>query len=67
MPWFRNKRTGLVWEVIDKRLVDRLKKDGDYEETKKPVKPKKEAPESEDIESEDKTGQEGSKWPMQQQ
>lgn len=41
MAWFKNKKTGLAWEVTDKEHIARLRKDAEYEETKKPAEPKK--------------------------
>ena len=42
---FRNKKTGLVWEIVDEDHIQRLKNDDDYEEieeekeqSKQPVK-----------------------------
>ena len=42
---FRNKKTGLVWEIVDEDHIQRLKNDDDYEvvkeekeATKQPVK-----------------------------
>ena len=42
---FRNKKTGLVWEIVDEDHIQRLKNDDDYEvvkeekeQSKQPVK-----------------------------
>lgn len=32
--WFLNKETGLKWEVTDEELINRLLKNGHYEEVK---------------------------------
>jgi hypothetical protein len=29
--FFRNKKTGLVWEIVDEDHIQRLKNDDDYE------------------------------------
>ncbi|MFC4182992.1 hypothetical protein [Saccharococcus thermophilus] len=31
---FRNKKTGLVWEIVDEDHIKRLHNDDDYEEVK---------------------------------
>jgi len=41
--FFRNKKTGLVWEVVDEDHIKRLKNDDDYEEVKE-EKEKKQTP-----------------------
>jgi hypothetical protein len=33
--FFRNKKTGLVWEIVDEDHIKRLQNDDDYEEVKK--------------------------------
>ncbi|MBE2931301.1 hypothetical protein HPJ92_01845 [Anoxybacillus flavithermus] len=41
---FRNKKTGLIWEIVDEDHIQRLKNDDDYEvvkekeQSKQPVK-----------------------------
>lgn len=35
MPWFKNKRTGLIWEV-EGALAERLSSDPDYESVQAP-------------------------------
>ena len=37
--WFKNKKTGLKWEVSEPRLIEQLRKDNNYEEIKPKVKP----------------------------
>lgn len=37
MPWFRNKKTGLVWEITDREHAARLEKDPDYERVPDPT------------------------------
>lgn len=39
--WFKNKNTGLVWEVVDEEVMDRLKNDPDYEIVEESPAPKK--------------------------
>lgn len=48
--WYKNKVTGLVWNVTDKELIDRLEKDSDYEAAKAPQEKKqaKTSPASQD-------------------
>lgn len=29
--WFKNKRTGLKWEVVNEEVIKRLSKDDNYE------------------------------------
>lgn len=33
--WIKNKKTGLIWEVTNKSMIDRLMKDSDYVESRK--------------------------------
>ncbi|SFQ22910.1 Rho termination factor N-terminal domain-containing protein [Caldicoprobacter faecalis] len=30
--WIRNKRTGMIWEIIDEKMIKRLLASDDYEE-----------------------------------
>lgn len=29
--WYKNKKSGLIWEIVDKELILRLNQDVDYE------------------------------------
>lgn len=40
--WYRNKRTGKIWNVTDEALLKRLKTDEDFESAAEPA-PMKEA------------------------
>jgi len=42
MKRFKNKKTGLVWKVSREKLINRLKRDNDYEEVKRVARPKQE-------------------------
>lgn len=36
--WFKNKTTGVKWEIVDKELIKRLSNDDNYEEVKEKKK-----------------------------
>jgi hypothetical protein len=41
---FRNKKTGLVWEIVDEDHIKRLQNDDDYEEVKEQKEQPKQTP-----------------------
>lgn len=41
---FRNKKTGLVWEIVDENHIKRLQNDDDYEEVKEEKEQSKQTP-----------------------
>lgn len=41
---FRNKKTGLVWEIVDEDHIKRLRNDDDYEEVKEEKQTPKKSP-----------------------
>lgn len=42
--WIKNKKTGLIWEIVDKSHIEKLLKDPNYQESRRAEakKPKKE-------------------------
>lgn len=44
MSWYKNKTTGLVWEILDKSVQNRLDNDSDYEVTVEPTPEKSKEP-----------------------
>jgi FtsZ-interacting cell division protein ZipA len=57
--FFKNKLTGLTWEIIDSDHIKRCQKDSNYEEVK--VQPKKEEPKKESEKDKPKQTKQSSK------